>query len=199
MWVTKQRQEGLKMPSPENNSVLMGTPISQNCVLIWSPWESTTVLPVTAVVIKMGFWNFTQLKNSNKTYIRETFICQKHSFTITIKGYGAQVDDNDILPDRMQAEELRKEGITHCEEEKGNPYFPQFVKQTFFFHILKSHLFMENALPLVQQRSLKTKQTQVTTITLHMDFCMCMQKCICTKCKMPLPKISCNFWLGKAG
>lgn len=117
MWLTKQRQEGLNMPSPKNNSVLMSTPISQNFVLIWSPWESTTVFTLTAVGIKMGFWNFAQLKSSNKTYIWETVIFQ-HSFTIAIWWYGACADDNDILPYRMQAEELCKEGITHCEEEK---------------------------------------------------------------------------------
>lgn len=194
MWLTKQRQEGLKMSSPKNNSVLMGfsTPICQNCVLIWSPWESTTVFPFTAVGIKMRFWNFTQLKNRNKTYIWETFICQKHS------SCGVCIEDNDILPHGMQAEKLCKEGITHCEEEKFR--FSSMCKANLLLQYFKKSSFHGgHSCPFAQWRTLKTKPTQVTTTTSCMDLCMCMHKCICTECEMPLPKIGCDFWLGKAG
>lgn len=196
MWLTKQRQEGVKIPSPKNNSVLMGTPISQKCVLIWSLWESTSVFPLTAVSIKMGVWNFTQFKNSNKTYIWKTFICQ-HSFTITIWGYGACVEYNDMLSYKMQAEELCKVGVTHCEEEKFRS--SSICKANLLLqYFIKSSSRGGHSCPLAQWRALKTKPTEVTT-TMCTGFCMHMHKCMCTKGKVPLPKISCNFWLGKAG
>lgn len=53
--------------------------------------------------------------------------------------HGASDDDNDFLPCRMQAEELYKAGITHCEEVKSR--FSLVCNANLLFQFLKKSSF----------------------------------------------------------
>lgn len=72
--------------------------------------------------------------------------------------YGASVDDNDILPSRMQAEELYKAGIIHYEEE--NPRFSSVCKAGLLLQFFKKPSFHGgHSRPFPKWRTLKTKPT----------------------------------------